>query len=41
MWKTTLKYKNLFSLTSNMLGSYMRVFTHVPEFNAEYTRAIF
>ena len=25
--KTTLKYKNLFSLTSEILGSYMWVFT--------------
>ena len=29
MWKTTLKYKNLLSLTSNILGSYMQVFTSV------------
>ena len=41
MWKTTLKYKNLLSLTSNILGSYMQVFTSVPEFNAEPTHAIF
>ena len=41
MWKTTLKYKNLFSLTSNILGSYMRVFTSVPEFNTEFTNAVF
>ena len=27
MWKTTLKYTNLFSLTSKILGSYMWVFT--------------
>ena len=27
LWKTTLKYKNLFSLTSKILGSYMWVFT--------------
>ena len=27
LWKTTLKYKNLFSLTSKILVSYMRVFT--------------
>ena len=39
MWKTTLKYKSLFSLTSNILGSYMRVFTSVPEFTAESTNA--
>ena len=25
--KTTLKYKNLYSLTSKIIGSYMRVFT--------------
>ena len=41
MWKTTLKYKNLFSLTSNILGSYMRVFTSVPKFNTEFTNAVF
>ena len=41
MWKTTLKYKNLLSLTSNILGSYMQVFTSVPEFNVEPTHAIF
>ena len=27
LWKTTLKYKNLLSLTSKILGSCMRVFT--------------
>ena len=27
LWNTTLKYKNLFSLTSKILGSYMWVFT--------------
>ena len=27
LWKTTLKYKNLFSLPSKILGSYMWVFT--------------
>ena len=27
LWTTTLKYKNLFSLTSEILGSYMWVFT--------------
>ena len=27
LWKTTLKYKNLFSVISKILGSYMRVFT--------------
>ena len=27
LWKTTLKYKNLFSLTSKILGSHMRDFT--------------
>ena len=27
LWKTTLKYKNLFSMTSKILGSYMWVFT--------------
>ena len=26
LWKTTLKYKNLFSLTSKILASKMRVF---------------
>ena len=41
MWKTTLKYKNLLSLTSNILGSYMQVFTSAREFNAEPTHAIF
>ena len=41
MWKNTLKYKNLFSLTSSILGSYMRVFTSVPEFNTEFTNAVF
>ena len=41
MLKTALKYKNLFSLTSNILGSYMWVFTSVPEFKAEATHAIF
>ena len=27
LWKPTLKYNNLFSLTSKILGSYMQVFT--------------
>ena len=29
LWKTTLKYKNLFSLTSKILGFYMWVSTVV------------
>ena len=27
VWKPTLKYNNLFNLTSQILGSYMQVFT--------------
>ena len=29
LWKTTLKHKNLFSLTSKILGSYVGVLLYV------------
>ena len=42
LWKTTLKYKNLFSLTSKILGSYMWVFTAVlTDSNLSYSNKFY
>ena len=42
LWETTLKYKNLFSLTSKILGSYMWVFTVVlTDSNLSYSNKFY